>query len=310
MPIAYVLLLCSILASLKADVSRRKTNSQWFPREVHDLIVQQVQYMSENDIFWEGEEENTYDYHFDSLIFALRCMDGALSYNFSMNQQPRGGWIVKTEIDLIGDSEKEVVWQVIAPDSGEINYLNNALVYTKSGDFLFHAPPQIIFSEKQGNASRGVVFNRTPMRFGFVIIGADEWVVSSDGVVMRSYDVQDTLNTETEEYSIPGIIQVTERRYSKQGIHTRRESCAPSSDQYVDLRNTISTIEKNTPHERPETLSHVSPLVHAATAKSPIWISGKSPIEELMKKWISENGMYLQNIQHITARQFLELLEQ
>lgn len=254
--------------------------------------------------------EHTYDYRFDSLIFALRCMDGALSYNFSMSEQPRGGWIVKTEIDLIGDNEKEMVWQVIPPDSGEINYLSHVLVYTKSGEYLFPAPPQIIFSEKRGRDSRGVVFNCTPMRYGYTIIGADEWSVSSDGVIMRSYDVRDDRHPETEEHSIPGSIQVTERRYSKAGIHTYRESCAPDSEQYAEMRNIINSIEKDTPQERPELLSHVCPLIHAATANSPIWIIGKLPIEELMKRWISENGMHLQNTQHFTAKQFLELIKQ
>lgn len=235
-------------------------------------------------------------------------MDGSLSYNFNMSEQPCGGWILKTEIDLIGDGEKEMIWLVITPDSGEINYLNNALVYTKSGDFLFYAPPQIIFSEKQGCSSRGVAFNRTPTRYDFTVIGADEWFVNTDGVVMRSYDVQDRLDTDTGEHTVPGIIQVTERRYSQQGVHTSQENYAPISNRYPDLRRTINSIETNIPQERAESLHHVSPLVHATEA-SPVWISGKYPIEELMKRWISENSEHLRRVQNYTAKKFLENLE-
>lgn len=310
MRLFYLFLYTSFLTSLNTGRIGVNTVSKPFPNAVCDLIVQQVEQMSENEVLWEGEMEESVDYQLNSRVFAQRCLDGSLSYNFSMGKQPCGGWVVKTEIDLIGDSEKEVVWQVITPDSGTINYLNNALVYTKSGDFLFHAPPQIIFSEKHESCSRGVIFNNTPTRYEFTMIGADEWLVNSDGIVMRSYDVRDKLNTETGEYSIPGIIQVTERRYTPQGVHTSQESYEPVSEQYPNLRKIISSIERSTAKERTESLHHVSPLVHAATATSPIWISGRFPIEELMKKWILENDTHLRYVQSYTARRFLEQLKQ
>ena len=310
MSMFHLFLYTSVLASLNTGCIGFNTISKTFPNEVYNLIVQQVEEMSANEVLWEGEMENTVDHYLNTSVFAQRCPDGGLSYNFSMSKQPCGGWIVKTEIDLIGDSEKEIVWQVITPDSGCINYLNNVLVYTKSGDFLFHAPPQIIFSEKLERCSRGVVFNSTPTRYEFSLIGADEWLVNSDGVVMHSYDVRDKLNTETGEYSIPGIIQVTERRYTPQGVHTSQESYEPISEQYPNLRKIISSIERSAPKERTESLHHVSPLVHAATTTSPIWISGRFPIEELMKKWVSENDMHLRYIQSYTARRLLEQLKQ
>lgn len=271
------------------------------PAGVREAAVLQVNRMSDNVALWEGAGEPIS--HMDSPDFAARCEQGALSYSATAGMVPRGGWIVKTEIDLVGDAQKEIVWQIIPPVVGSINYLNNALVYNNSGDFLFHAPPQIIYSAKNGNVSRGSLAKTTPTRYEFVIIGADEWQVSPAGVTMKSYDVRDYIDAETGEFSKPGMLQVTTRHYTKQGVQTSEQSYAPTSPEYNALRADLRGICEGDSGAKSNVLNHVASLVNVAMEDEPVWLSGVAPIDLLMKQWAIRYSDLLQSTQAITPTQ-------
>lgn len=183
---------------------------------------------------------------------------------------------------MVRDEEKEVVWLLIPPYNGGLAYLNNVLVYSTSGEFLFHAPPHILYSEKQGCSSHGVLshVDWTTRYGGFADISAVEWTVSADGVVMHCYDVRDTMDQETEEieFSIPGIMSVTEWCFSKQGYRKSRQSYEPSSAPYAALREKLDTLKASAPSVRTEALHHVASLVDVETSDHPVWQSGMNPI--------------------------------
>lgn len=297
----YITGLAIPMALIGVSCQTNKNFSDNIPTEVRAAAVQQINQMSDNAAFWTGSAEPIS--HLDSPDFAARCEQGALSYCATSGNVPSGGWIVKTEIDLVGDAQKEVVWQIIPPVVGSINYLNNALVYTPSGDFLFHAPPHIIFSTKNGKVSRGSLAKTTPTRYEFVIIGADEWQVTPAGVTMMSYDVRDSIDTETGECSNPGTLQVTKRSFTNQGVQTSEQSYAPTSPEYHALRTTLRGLCEGAAGVTSKGVNHVSALVNVATEDEPVWLSGAAPIDSLMKQWAVKYSALLQRTWSITPSQ-------
>ncbi len=299
--------LAVLVAALNASCIAHRNSETRFPDEVCKAAALQVRKMAENAAYWEGLGEPVT--HLASPEFAARCENGALSYCSTLGNEPCGGWIVKTEIDLVGDAEKEIVWQIIPPVVGSINYLNNVLVYSQSGIFLFHAPPQIIFSAKNGSGSRGSFAINTPTRYDFAITGADEWVVSPDGVTMLSYDVRDYMNSDTGEYTKPGLLHVTKRCFSKQGVQTSENSYAADSTDYAALRETLRGLCAGASAARIEGLNHVSSLVIATLEKRPAWLSGKASIDSLLKQWSIAYPAQLEQSKSYKPEHILNVLE-
>lgn len=298
--------LATLIALMSVSCQTHKDISNSIPAEVSKAAALQVNRMSDNEASWTGSAAPIS--HMDSPDFAARCEQGALSYCATSGNVPCGGWIVKTEIDLVGDAQKEVVWQIIPPVVGSINYLNNALVYNQSGDFLFHAPPQIIFSTKNGNGSRGSLAKTTPTRYEFVIIGADEWQVTPAGVTMISYDVRDYIDAETGDFSKPGMLQVTERSFTNQGVQTREQSYSPTSPEYNALRTTLRGLCKSSSEVKSIGVNHVTALVNIAMEDEPVWLSGVAPIDSLMNRWGIRYPALLQKTRAITPTQAKKVL--
>lgn len=292
---AALLVLSSVSCQTYQNVSDR------LPSDVHSAIVQQVNRMSANEALWEGSAEPIS--HMDSPEFAARCEQGALSYCATTDTVPSGGWIVKTEIDLVGDAANEVVWQIIPPVEGTINYLDNVLVYNQAGEFLFQAPPQIIFSGKNGNTASGSLVKTTPTRYDFVIIGADEWQVTPDGVTMMSYDVRDYIDAETGEYTKPGTLQVTKRNYTQQGVQTSEQSYVLTTPEYNALRADLRALCEGYSEAKSNGVNHVSALLNVTMEEAPVWVSGRAPIDSLMKQWAIKHSDLLQRTQAITPAQ-------
>ena len=297
----YITSLVTLTALISVSCQTNKNFLNNIPTEVRAAAEQQINQMSDNAAFWTGLAEPIS--HLDSPDFAARCEQGALSYCATSSNFPGGGWIVKTEIDLVGDAQKEIVWQIIPPVVGSVHYLNNSLVYNQSGDFLFHAPPHIIFSTKNGNVSRGVLAKTTPTRYEFVIIGADEWQVTPEGVTMISYDVRDYIDAETGEFSKPGTLQVTKRSYTNQGVQTSEQSYAPTSPEYNALRTTLRGVCEGASGVTSNGINHVSALVNVAMEDEPVWLSGAAPIDSLMKEWAVRHSALLQKTRSISPTQ-------
>lgn len=297
----YITGLVTLMALITVSCQVHRNISNSIPAEVGEAALQQVNRMSDNEAFWTGSAVPIS--HMDSPEFAARCEQGALSYCATSGHVPSGGWIVKSEIDLVGDAQKEVVWQIIPPVTGTINYLNNALVYNQSGEFLFHAPPHIIFSAKKGNDSHGSLAKTTPTRYEFVIIGADEWQATPAGVTMVSYDVRDYIDAETGEFSKPGVLQVTKRSFTSQGVQTSEQSYAPTSPEYNALRTTLRSICERASAAKSNGVNHVSALVNVAMEDEPAWLSGVAPIDALMKQWAIRYLVLLQKTRSITPAQ-------
>ena len=297
----FITSLASVIALSSVSCQTHNNISARIPAGVQEAIVQQVNRMSDNEAFWEGAAEPIS--HMDSPEFAARCEQGALSYCATTDAVPRGGWIVKTEIDLVGDAANEVVWQIIPPVEGTINYLDNVLVYNQAGEFLFQAPPQILFSTKNGNTASGSLVETIPTRYDFVIIGADEWQVTPDGVTMMSYDVRDYIDAETGEYTKPGTLQVTKRNYTQQGVQTSEQSYAPTTPEYNALRADLRARCEGYSEAKSNGVNHVSALLNVTMEEAPVWVSGRAPIDSLMKQWANKHSDLLQRTQAITPAQ-------
>lgn len=282
------------------------------PGEVREAIVQHVREMSDNAVFWEGDGVPVMLSWTCPSDFMACCSEGELAYNFYMSETPYGGWIVKTEMDVVGDDEKETVWLVIRPDVGDMNTLSNVLVYDKKGAFLFHAPPQILMSKKAGDGSRGYLYSSSQMRYGYTDSGADEWTVTADGVVMRSYDMREQHDPRCDMGGIPdlGLLRVKEQRFSRQGVSVAVSRYAPTDSRYAQIRDTLRTIGERPSYERTESVNHVASLVDFVTSTAPVWQSGREPLDALMEKWVAEHPDALRMSQNFSARQILKLLEQ
>lgn len=299
-----LLILCPLLAHAVCLAGEKEFFS--LPSEVQEAIVQQVEHMMDNDSLWEGDLSLDSEKPFPSS--AERSPNGALLYNLDLKSQPNGGWLARTEIDLVGDSHKEVVWQIIPPDTGLSNYYNDVLVYDGKGTFLFYAPPHIIYSTKEGEVSRGSISMSLPSRYGFMLIGADQWRVNEDGVVMLSYDVRDDLDERSGEFSRHGDLQIVERRYSKSGVSQKAERVAPNSARYRDLRAVFNRVREESGAPKPSGTSYVASLVHVITGPSPSWHSGDLPVETLIAQWVLAHPAQIEQAKQFSAKRLLGVL--
>ena len=109
-----------------------------------------------------------------------------------------------------------------------------------------------------------------------------------------SYDVRDSIDTETGECSKPGTLQVTKRSFTNQGVQTSEQSYAPTSPEYNALRTTLRGLCEGAAGVTSKGVNHVSALVNVATEDEPVWLSGAAPIDSLMKQWAVRYSALLQ----------------
>lgn len=301
----FFIFLTTIAATQDVVVSIEQQPYDLLPAEVRKMVIHAVEWMANNPSLWEGDEFHDRT----GAFFGKPWAHASLAYNLEEAQQPYGGWLVRSDIDLVGDDAKETVWWWIPPDTGEFNYLKlDVLVYSSSGVFLFPAPPQVLFSQKKGDGATGALHMTRSSRY-VNMAAAVEWEVSGDGVILRSYDAREEY-PESTELTAQAPVLVRKRVYSRTGgCQWSETTVAPNSDQYEEIREHLREGDHEPPAPMTLGVHHIAPLVHVVTERELVWQSGAFPVQTLITEWSSAHPELLERTRQYTSKQIMEQLK-
>lgn len=278
------------------------------PKEVQNAVLRHVADLHQNTCFWEGMLTPCADRMYQG--FGQRAVGGSCRYNLDhiLKDQPYGGWLVKAEIDLVGDATKEVVWQLVKPDVADGAKFEELYVYAAGGRFLFPAPYQIFFSVKKGSTSHGewrFVWQYRKMSG----MGVDEWEVSEQGVTMRSCDTRAAIDWETGK-SDTEILELILRRYTAMGLTKSGDTILPDTEEYRSLREGMKKKPLWNKVSPSPVVRHVAAVADVVANATPAWLTTDKPLDAALAEWNKKFPAALECTKLYSSGKILELLEQ